>query len=212
MFGISRLTQEGGITLDKKQRHSLSYALSDSDDEAAIRAGGYDTTSHYDMQLTLEDPSLVGFIDEYDDRHVMSMLTVFPNVFFQQMSNTLATRQIRPKSPDEFELYWTCFGYTDDSPELRKARIQQLNIAGPGGMVSMEDGESGVLIQRAIRRQGEFHSVVEMGGTGPVEDQDHQVSEMPIRGFWRFYCEIMGFQPVTGEKRRRMTRTALTES
>ena len=193
VFGISRLTQEGGMILDKKQRHTLSYALSDSDDEAAIRAGGYDNTTLYDNQLTLEDPSLVGFIDEYDDRHVLSMLTVFPSIFFQQMSNTLATRQIRPKNPDEFELYWTCFGYKDDSPELRKARIQQFNIAGPAGLVSMEDGESGVLIQRAIRRQGEFHSVVEMGGVGDVTDQTNLVTEVPIHGFWRFYCEIMGF-------------------
>ena len=66
-------------------------------------------------------------------------------------------------------------------------------MVGPAGYVSLEDGESGVLIQRAVQRQGEFHSVVEMGGTGPVENQTNLVTEVPIRGFWRHYCEMMGF-------------------
>ncbi len=192
VFGIHRITQEGGITLDKRQRHGWSYVLYDSDDEDAIHEG-YDGTGIYDEGFTLNDRSVVDFIDEENDREVLNMLNVFPSVFFQQLSNTLATRQIRPKNSGEFELYWTYFGYTDDTPELRRARMQQGNMVGPAGYVSLEDGESGVLIQRAVQRQGEFHSVVEMGGTGPVENQTNLVTEVPIRGFWRHYCEMMGF-------------------
>jgi anthranilate 1,2-dioxygenase large subunit len=192
VFGIHRITQEGGITLDKRQRHGWSYVLYDSDDEEAIHEG-YDETGIYDEGFTLNDRSLVDFIDEENDREVLNMLNVFPSVFFQQLSNTLATRQIRPKNPGEFELYWTYFGYKDDTPELRKARMQQVNMVGPAGMISLEDGESGVLIQRAVQRQGEFHSTIEMGGVGPVENQTNLVTEVPIRGFWRHYCEMMGF-------------------
>ena len=192
VFGIHRITQEGGITLDKRQRHGWSYVLYDSDDEETIHEG-YDETGIYDEGFTLNDRSLVDFIDEENDREVLNMLNVFPSVFFQQLSNTLATRQIRPKNPGEFELYWTYFGYKDDTPELRKARMQQVNMVGPAGMISLEDGESGVLIQRAVRRQGEFHSTIEMGGVGPVENQTNLVTEVPIRGFWRNYCEMMGF-------------------
>ena len=94
------------------------------------------------------------------------MMSIFPNVLFQQLSNTWATRQVRPKSASEFELYWTFFGYADDDPALRAMRLKQANMIGPGGLVSMEDGESGVSIQRAVAALGDGHSVIEMGGTG----------------------------------------------
>ena len=123
----------------------------------------------------------------------------------------MATRQIRPKNPGEFELYWTYFGYKDDTPELRKARMQQVNMVGPAGMISLEDGESGVLIQRAVQRQGEFHSTIEMGGVGPVENQTNLVTEVPIRGFWRHYCEMMGFQHQAGTERCRMSGLSVKE-
>ena len=69
VFGIHRITQEGGITLDKRQRHGWSYVLYDSDDEEAIHEG-YDETGIYDEGFTLNDRSLVDFIDEENDREV----------------------------------------------------------------------------------------------------------------------------------------------
>ena len=116
-------------------------------------------------------------------------------MFFQRLSNTLATRQIRPKSPDEFELYWTYFGYADDTPALREMRMRQVDLVGPAGLVSMEDGEAGVLVQKSLRAGGHTHSVIEMGGTGAIEDQDTILTEVPVRGFWRYYCSLMGFTP-----------------
>ena len=32
-----------------------------------------------------------------------------------------------------------------------------------------------------------------MGGRGPIEDQDHLVTEVSIRGFWEYYHKVMGF-------------------
>ena len=101
-----------------------------------------------------------------------------------------------PKSATEFELYWTCFGYADDDDELRRLRFEQANLVGPAGYNNMEDGEVGILAQRGIRRRRD-HSVIEMGGRGPIAYHDgHQrVSETMVRGFWRHYCRLMDVQP-----------------
>ena len=77
-------------------------------------------------------------------------MAIFPSVFFQRLNNTLATRQIKPKRPDAFELYWTYYGYRGESAEMRRARMRQVNLVGPGGLVSMEDGEAGRLVQLGI--------------------------------------------------------------
>ena len=195
-FGIFRNTQEGGQVMDKYRRHTLSYSIMDSDDADAIEAG-YGEIGIYDESLTLEDPSVVAFHDEEGNRRAINMLAIFPSVMFQRLSNTLATRQIRPKSPDEFELYWTVFGYQDDDDELRAMRMKQSNMMGPGGLISMEDGESGVLGQRAVTGNRDGFSVIKMGGDGPIDDQTTVLTEVPIRGFWRFYCHLMEF-PVEG--------------
>ncbi len=123
---------------------------------------------------------------------------MFPNVLIAQLSNFLMTRQVRPKAANEFELYWTSLGYADDDPELRNMRQQQVGWMGPGGCISLEDSESGVLIQRAVRRQGEEYSVIEMGGKGPIGNQDSMMTEVAVRGFWRYHAYMMGYKPVGG--------------
>ena len=194
-FGIWRNTQVGGSIMDKTRRHEIHFSEQDSDDAETI-AAGYQDTGVYNESLALEDPTLIDFVDERNDRRAIMMMSIFPNVLFQQLSNTWATRQVRPKSPSEFELYWTLFGYADDDPALRAMRLKQANMIGPGGLVSMEDGESGVSIQRAVAALGDGHSVIEMGGTGPIPaQQDHVLTEVPVRGFWKHYCELMGYVP-----------------
>ena len=32
-----------------------------------------------------------------------------------------------------------------------------------------------------------------LGGTGKIETQKSLVTEVPIRGFYSYYCELMGF-------------------
>ena len=194
VFGLHRNTQQTKLMLDKLGRHMAAYVVYDSDTEEEVHEG-YDDTVLFDETLRLEDPSLVGYRDEVGDGHVVRMMTVFPSIMFHQLSNTLATRQIRPKRAGEFELYWTYFGYVDDDPELRELRVQrQLGLSGPAGFIDMEDGESGVLIQKALTREGGEHSVVEMGGIGPIGDQDHQMTEVCVRAFWRYYAHIMGYR------------------
>ena len=196
VFGIHRITQEGAMVMDKRKRHEACYVAYDSDDEDVVKEGYGDTQRGAEIEdaLKLQDPCIVDWRDEMNDCRILNMMSIFPSVLFQQLSNTLATRQIRPKNPNEFELYWTYFGYKDDDAALRKMRMQQANLVGPAGLISLEDGESGVLIQRVVHRQRENHSVIAMGGDGPIDDQTNLVTEVCIRGFWKNYCEYMGFE------------------
>ena len=79
---------------------------------------------------------------------------------------------------------------------MRLKRFEQANMVGPAGYNNMEDGEVGILAQRGIRRRDD-HSVIEMGGRGPIEYHEghHRVSESMVRGFWQHYCRLMAVEP-----------------
>ena len=188
--GLFRPTQAGGTVLDRWGRHMINYSLYESDDETDA-ISRYDDVPEFDTSLRLKDKSIVEFRDETGERDAVNVMAIYPGLVAARIVNTLSTRQIRPKSADEFELHWTCFGYVDDDEDLREMRLKQTNILGPAGLIGMEDAESGVLVQRAARRAQEQCSTLQMGGLGPIESQDHQVTEMPIRGVWRNYCKLM---------------------
>jgi anthranilate 1,2-dioxygenase large subunit len=196
-FGISRSTQRGGSHMDKLKRHRIIYVHYGSDDTEAAKAG-YGDAKVIDDTLKLNDTRMIEFIDEFQDGRSILMMALFPNGFFQRLSNTLAARQIRPKSAGEFELHWTVFGYKSDDPDLRKRRLLQHNMIGPAGLVSIEDGEVGALIQDVLGANPKANTVIEMGGTGPIVDPDSPLTEIPVRGFWRYYCHLMGFEPEGG--------------
>ena len=191
--GLFRPTQAGGTVLDRWGRHMINYSLYESDDETDA-ISRYDDVAEFDTSLRLKDQSIVEFRDETGERDAVNVMAIYPGLVAARIVNTLSTRQIRPKSADEFELHWTCFGYVDDDEDLREMRLKQANILGPAGLIGMEDAESGVLVQRAARRAQEQCSTLQMGGLGPIESQDHQVTEMPIRGVWRNYCKLMGIE------------------
>ena len=193
-FGVFRNSQEGGQLMDEVARHTISYSVFDSDDAETIEQAYGDLRVLDESYVELEDPDSVAYRDEAGNRRSVNLAAIFPSVTIQRIFNSLATRQIRPKGPDEFELYWTYFGYVDDDAELRKIRMKHSNLVGPGGLISMEDGESGVLAQRAVEGFSEGHSVIEMGGLGPFEDQRTILTEVPVRGFWHYYCQMMGFE------------------
>ena len=72
--------------------------------------------------------------------------------------------------------------------------MRQVQFVGPACLVSLEDGEAGVLAQRRAHAGSHAYSVVEVGATGTIEDQDTILTEVPVRGFWRYYCELTGFE------------------
>lgn len=192
-YGLARLSQWGGAKLDKRQRHNISYTSEDT--TMLVGKDEYDGMERGDTTLRLADPSFLRNRDEYPDEVTLSILSIFPNCVFHQISNSLATRQIRTRGPGEFELFWTYYGYEDDDESMTNHRLRQANMAGPGGYISMEDGEAIEIAHRAGGAEKDVHSVVEIGGRGKVTDQDNLVTEAPMRGFWAYYADLMNIQP-----------------
>ena len=190
-FGIARLSQWGGARMDRRHRHNISFTKrgTDADDGAQ----SYGETARRDSGPQLEDPALLEYRPEWEDGLSLSIMSVFPNAVFQQIGNSLATRQIRPRSVDEFEIFWTYYGFADDDESMTKHRLRQANLAGPAGLVSMEDGEAVEIVHRAIVGDADRHSVVEFGNSAEIVDQDTLVTEVPMRGFWSNYYDMMGF-------------------
>ncbi len=198
-FGLYRPTQTGGLMMDKHKGSSVLFNIGGNYDRGEAERQ-YRDKKKYVPEYDLADNSLLASRPDFPDGVANMIMTVFPSLVVQQIMNTMATRQIRPKGPDRFELYWTYFGFADDDAEMLDIRLKQANLVGPSGYISMEDSEAAELVQRAVTRDKAQCSVIEMGGRGPIEDVDYLISEIPIRGFWRRYAELMEM-PVAEEPR-----------
>nr|WP_200872666.1 aromatic ring-hydroxylating dioxygenase subunit alpha [Polycyclovorans algicola] len=186
-FGLYRSTQKGSCRMDAQGRHSLLTATkTETKDQAAT--GGLRT--YQEGQFSLEDPSLLAGTPDFTDGISLAILAIFPNLVVHQIANSLAVRHILPQSADKMELVWTYFGYSDDSPEARGSRLKQMNLVGPGGLISLEDGEAVELVQQAIVRDGDATSYIAMGGR-KGEPQENLVNEAPIISYWDYYRRAM---------------------
>jgi anthranilate 1,2-dioxygenase large subunit len=193
-FGLDRSTQKGGVTMDPRHRHNITWAEADSDTEEFARAA-YAGANVRSNHLRLGEPDLVAFRREREDKLNLAVTSVFPAAVFVQISNSLAIRQIRPRGVDEVEVFQTMLGYADDPPEMTLHRLRQANLVGPAGFVSMEDGEAIEIAHRATAPAPEGASVIELGGGGVISDRDYRVNDVPLRGFWSYYSELLGIEP-----------------
>jgi anthranilate 1,2-dioxygenase large subunit len=146
----------------------------------------------FDAGFSLEDDSVLGMIQEYEEMTTNQIQPIFPQLVIQQIHNTLVARQLLPKGPSNFELVFHFFGYADDTPELRELRIKQANLVGPAGYISMEDTEATELVQRGTIRDEAATSVIEMSRGNP-DQQDTVITESLIRKFWVGYQKLMGY-------------------
>jgi anthranilate 1,2-dioxygenase large subunit len=194
-FGLDRSTQTGGVTMDPRHRHNITWAEAESEAEAALAREAYNTARVRNDYLTLQEPELVAFRPERADRISLAVTSVFPSGVFVQIANSLATRQIRTRGVGECEIFQTIFGYADDPPEMTLHRLHQANLVGPAGLVSMEDGEAIEVAHRASRPAPEAVTVIELGGGGVISDRDYRVTDVPLRGFWSYWAELLGVEP-----------------
>jgi len=193
-FGLDRSTQVGGVRMDPRHRHNITWAEADSDtDEFAHQA--YSSARVRNDHLSLKEPALVTFRPEREDKLNIAITSVFPSAVFVQISNSLAVRQIRPRGVDEVEVFQTMIGYKDDPPEMTLHRLRQANLVGPAGLVSMEDGEAIEIAHRASKPDLDRATVIELGGGGVISDRDYRVTDVPLRGFWSYYAELLGIEP-----------------
>jgi anthranilate 1,2-dioxygenase large subunit len=193
-FGLDRSTQVGGVRMDARHRHNITWAEADSDtDDVAHQA--YAGAGVRNDFLSLKEPALVKFIPERTDRLNIAITSVFPSTVFVQISNSLAVRQIRPRGVGEVEVFQTMLGYQDDTQEMALHRLRQANLVGPAGLVSMEDGEAIEIAHRASKPDPDRATVIELGGAGVISDRDYRVTDVPLRGFWSYYAELLGIEP-----------------
>ena len=187
-FGLFRADQPSAIKMDGKGRHGALISMKGeqrvTDDNTEI--------ANLKEDLILQDPRLLDPVREYAGNETVVMQTLWPNLIIQQQSNTLAMRQLIPRGPEAFELSWTFFGYADDSEEMTQRRLRQANLMGPAGLVSVDDSEVMKLSQDGVAPYPEATGMIEMGGRG-TEDTDHMVTEVAIRAFYDYYCNVMGF-------------------
>ena len=191
-FGLYRSTQTGECLMDESKRHSFLYSKAGSND-AARDSEVYQDSRSFDTSFSLQDPSLLAGRSEFPDGITLVILALYPNLILQQISNTLAVRQIVTHGPDSFELVWTQFGYADDDAEMDAIRLKQSNLIGPAGMISMEDGEAVEIVQQAVSSDRKARSYIARGGGG-ADDADHLVTEGAIIGFWQNYREMVGIE------------------
>ncbi|ANX03455.1 Rieske 2Fe-2S domain-containing protein [Immundisolibacter cernigliae] len=193
-FGIARPAQKVSIEMNEARYHNLFTVWQPTGKETMDTYKQNTTRAIQGGQDALEAPQFLRYINERGDDICITIESLFPNSVFQHIQNGLAVRQIRPTAVDQFELFWTYFGYTDDTPELRQHRLRQANMLGPAGLIAMEDAEAGEIIQRSVSDGSNQQSFVEMGGSGTENLYDISgTDENSIRGFWQGYRDLMGF-------------------
>jgi phenylpropionate dioxygenase-like ring-hydroxylating dioxygenase large terminal subunit len=189
MFKLNRLSAEGGIDMDEPGWHHLVYARRHTDTTSA----DYDnaTLRSNEVGYALADPRLIEDWVEWDDGITNSIMTLFPCLNLQQSLNTVAIRQMVPRGPFESELFWTFLSFDEDDERKTRMRLRQSNLFGPAGLISLEDGAIGELVQKAIRGEREQTTIIEMGGRDVGPSPKTRTTETSVRGFWRTYRRFM---------------------
>ena len=186
-FKLNRLSQGGGTEINAAGSCHVSTTLApeQTDDHA------YDGLRSVDDDFRLHDPSLLDAADEHGDRVRQQIISIFPTFVMQRTQNVMAVRHFLPRGPDKTDLHWIFLGYADDTPEIRTRRLRQLNLAGPAGYVSLEDGCIGGFVERGAAAAMDETSIIEMGGVD-TKGQDTRATEAAIRGFWHFWRGLTG--------------------
>jgi salicylate 5-hydroxylase large subunit len=189
-FGLFRADTPAKVEMDSTGMHAVQVA------QKGEQKATEGTSEMRAMQadLTLANPEMLQPYPEWASKGdaTVVMQTIWPNLIVQQQSNTLAMRQIRAFSPEEYELHWTFFGYEDDDDEMTLRRLRQANLMGPAGYVSVDDSEVMESAQSGVSRYPDAVGVLEMGGRD-TEDAPHMVTEVAIRAFYKHYIQVMGF-------------------
>ena len=190
-FGIYRQSQESHGEVDDEGYHSL-FSVSRPSGDVAYADYGDEANREMASGTALQDPRVIEFIPDMDDGIGLSIQSLFPSVVLQQIQNTLATRQVVPIGTESTDLLWTYFGYADDSAETTNHRLRNLNLVGPAGLISMEDGEAVEICQSGSAGAAKENSFIEMGGTDVRPDYAPMgMDENSVRGFWTGYLKLM---------------------
>ena len=185
-LSLNRADQPSSAVLDRDGKHgaftSSRGGERDADATREIAAAA--------KSFTLSGPQLLEPLMEFPAPHSLVMQSLWPNVIMQQNINALAVRQFVVRSPLEFELHWTNFGYASDDAAMTRRRTMQANLMGPAGLVSVDDSEVIEMAQRGVQTVPGRSGVIEMGGSG-TDSVAYTATEAPLRAFQKYYREVM---------------------
>ncbi|MGV7960755.1 Rieske 2Fe-2S domain-containing protein [Photorhabdus tasmaniensis] len=187
-FGIWRSDQETHVKVDK---HGRSSVLVSTATFKQAQNEQFKERLNSQNGFSLNDKRLIEYQSEYDHGSG-AVMTIWPNLIFLQQLNCLVMRHVKPDGPDSCIKTWTFFGYESDSPELTQKRLYQANLFGPSGLVTIDDNEILAMVQIGSAASPNSVAVLEAGnGEG---DADHMMTESAIRGFYKYYKKIMGYE------------------
>jgi salicylate 5-hydroxylase large subunit len=185
-FGLFRADQKAATEIDPTGRHGILISRKGAQETNDVTAA----MRNFKSDIRLADPRIMDVVQEFPGEDTVGMITVFPSVVLQQQINSLTTRQIVPTGAGGFDFHWTHWCYADDTPEMRLRRTRQANLFGPSGFVSADDGEVIEMSQQGFAHAPDESALVVMGGRA-VESVDHMVTEVGIRGMYRYWRQVM---------------------
>jgi phenylpropionate dioxygenase-like ring-hydroxylating dioxygenase large terminal subunit len=182
-FGIWRSDQSTEVKVGPGGGSSVLVST------ASFKSVGVGADEAATPDFDLEDKRLIAYQPEFA-RGTGAIFTIWPNLIILQQLNLLAMRHVRPAGPNACIKSWTFFGYQDEAPELRKKRLMQANLLGPGGLVTIDDNEILACAQDGALASPFANSVLEAGtGSG---DTDYLMTESAVRAFYDCYRGYMG--------------------
>ena len=188
-FRLMVAGQKSAMIVDASGRHSTMASARDDDMEIGAEAARQMKKS-FREGMALHDPEFLNYVREFDSPWTVTMQIVWPNLVVQRELNTLGIRHIVPRGPHAFDMYWTMFGYQDDTPEMEKHRMRQGNLMGPSGYLGVDDNEAIRFLQEGFRHSASDTGIV-MLEPDREGSTDNLISEASIRALYRHYREVM---------------------
>ena len=188
-FRLMVAGQKSAMIVDESGRHSTMASAKDDDIEIGEETASQ-MKSAFREGMELNDPEFLDYVREFDSPWTVTMQIIWPNLVVQRELNTLGIRHIVPRGPHALDMYWTMFGYDDDTPEMDKHRMRQGNLMGPSGYLGVDDNEAIKFLQDGFKHSHSDTGIVmlEPENEGSTETL---ISEASVRSLYRHYREVM---------------------
>ena len=189
-FGLLVAGNKSLMLVDSSGRHGVMCSA--KSDVSKVAAEDRKEMRAFREGMSLADPRIMDFIDEFDSPWSVTMATIWPNLIVQREMNTLGIRQIVPTGPNEFIMKWTMFGFEGDTPEMTRHRLRQGNLMGPAGFLGLEDNEAIKFVQDGMLNVPGGEHLVALDPATPAGTSETLISESAIRAMYRHWREVMG--------------------
>ena len=181
--------QKSAMICDESGRHSTMAAAKDDNIEIGEETASQ-MKSAFREGMELHDPDFLNYVQEFDSPWTVTMQIIWPNLVVQRELNTLGIRHIVPRGPHALDMYWTMFGYEDDTPELERQRMKQGNLMGPSGYLGVDDNEAIKYLQDGFKHSHSQEGIVKLE---PEKEGSTEtlISEASVRALYRHYRQVM---------------------